>query len=128
MVFADPPYVDARPSLYPRSLTTRDHARLAAALRSLDGPWLATYDDHPAVHDLYRGCRIETPTEHSRTGAEVVITPAWLPVGAVHAQPQQTTIYRMFFGAAITHIFPIPTAIVGKLHGGRIFNSTRTVC
>lgn len=93
MVFADPPYVDAGPSLYPRSLTTRDHARLAAALRSLDGPWLATYDDHPAVHDLYRGCRIETPTERGRTGAEVVITPAWLPVGAVRAQPRQTTIY-----------------------------------
>lgn len=93
MVFADPPYVDAGPSLYPRSLTTRDHARLAAALRSLDGPWLATYDDHPAVHDLYRGCRIETPTERGRTGAEVIITPAWLPAGAVRAQPRQTTIY-----------------------------------
>ena len=74
-------------------LRSRDHARLAAALRSLDGPWLAAYDDHPAVHDLYRGCRIETPTERGRGGAEVVITPVWLPVGAVRAQPRQTTIY-----------------------------------
>ena len=35
---------------------------------------------------------------------------------------------RMSSGAVITHIFPTPTAIVGKWHGGRIFNSTRTVC
>lgn len=32
-----------------------DHGRLAERLRVLPGRWIATYDDHPDVRELYRG-------------------------------------------------------------------------
>lgn len=52
-LFVDPPYIVEGNGLYTHGMSMDDHARLAAALRACPAPWLLTYDDHPAVLDLY---------------------------------------------------------------------------
>lgn len=52
-VFADPPYVAMGNRLYERGMNSGDHLRLSEALRGLESPWLATYDAHPWIRELY---------------------------------------------------------------------------
>jgi DNA adenine methylase len=60
LFYLDPPYYQAGPALYQFSFAPSDHERLARILRRESRPWLLSYDDHPAVHELYRGwSRIE---------------------------------------------------------------------
>lgn len=80
-VFADPPYFDVGDSLYRAKCPSRDHARLAAALKALPGPWAATYGDHPGARRLYAGCLIEPlamrhTAAASKAGEELLIGPA----------------------------------------------------
>jgi DNA adenine methylase len=53
--YLDPPYYAAGPQLYQFPFTPDDHVRLARHLRGESRPWLLSYDDHPVIHDLYRG-------------------------------------------------------------------------
>lgn len=55
-IYLDPPYVDKARWLYEWSFDSREHACLAAALSS-DAPysWLLSYDDTPAIRELYTG-------------------------------------------------------------------------
>jgi DNA adenine methylase len=55
LFYLDPPYYVAGPQLYQFPFTLDDHARLARLLRRESRPWLLSYDDHPAIHDLYGG-------------------------------------------------------------------------
>lgn len=50
-LYIDPPYIEAGPGLYVHG--SPDHTGMAAMLRSR-GDWLLSYDDHPAVRELYR--------------------------------------------------------------------------
>lgn len=52
-VFADPPYIREGGRLYANAFTEPDHHRLAAALNQCPAHWVATYDDEPAVLELY---------------------------------------------------------------------------
>lgn len=60
MFYLDPPYYQAGPALYQFAFSPADHQRLARLLRHESRPWLLSYDDHPAILDLYRNwSRIE---------------------------------------------------------------------
>lgn len=50
-VYADPPYVEQGPSLYPHAFSPSDHQRLADHLREASYPWVPTYDDQPVARD-----------------------------------------------------------------------------
>lgn len=53
------PRLHAQPALRDLcTFTDSDHARLAASLRSIKGRFLLSYNDHPLIRRLYRGCRI----------------------------------------------------------------------
>lgn len=55
-LYIDPPYLAAGNSLYLNAFTHRDHAELAATVRSFpDGNWVVTYDDAPYIRRLYEG-------------------------------------------------------------------------
>jgi DNA adenine methylase len=88
-IFLDPPYVPIGPySDFKRYTRTQfceaDHADMAALARELadkDCHVLITNSNHPLVHDLYRGYRIEVvPTKRNvnskgsgRAGEDVII-------------------------------------------------------
>ena len=48
-----PYYVKGTEHLYTNSYENGDHAQVAAALASVTQPWLVTYDDAPAIRELY---------------------------------------------------------------------------
>jgi DNA adenine methylase len=54
LFYLDPPYYEAGEQLYLHSLQEADHRRLAAALREMPANWVLSYDDHPAVRELYQ--------------------------------------------------------------------------
>lgn len=58
--YCDPPYYDTED--YRHNFADADHARLAAALRKVKGKFLLSYNDHPAVRKLYRGCTLRAIT------------------------------------------------------------------
>ncbi|WP_422084990.1 DNA adenine methylase [Variovorax sp.] len=55
LVNIDPPYFDKGPELYTSFYTAADHASLAKAVRGITKPWMLTYDDVPAIRQLYGG-------------------------------------------------------------------------
>lgn len=58
LVYCDPPYYDRNSRLYLDSYSAEDHARLARYIRSeVAHRWIVSYDAHPNVLSLYRGCR-----------------------------------------------------------------------
>lgn len=58
LVYCDPPYYDRNSRLYLDSYTADDHTRLAHHIRSnVHHPWIVSYDAHPNILSLYRGCR-----------------------------------------------------------------------
>ncbi len=70
--FCDPPYLET--SGYRARFVDRDHDALAARLRRIEGKFLMTNSDVPAVRSLYRGCpmtvlRGQLAVEHSHTRA-----------------------------------------------------------
>lgn len=71
--FIDPPYIEQGNSLYTCKMSLEDHAELAHALtgRYKDARWVATYDDHALVRELYRGFPIfEIPTTYHANRAK----------------------------------------------------------
>lgn len=68
-VYCDPPYYKAGNELYHTTQWRHsDHVRLWQHLSSMDN-WLLSYDDHPAVRNLYTGWNIGTiPMKYSAGG------------------------------------------------------------
>lgn len=78
-VYLDPPYFTKGSQLYLNHYTAADHAALATHLcGKARFPWVLSYDDVPAIHDLYAGLRqIRFSLGYSvrdwRIGSEVLI-------------------------------------------------------
>ncbi|KDA04514.1 DNA methyltransferase [Microbacterium sp. CH12i] len=65
LVYADPPYYDKGSYLYLNSFTDTQHAELAEALNApSSAKWILTYDDVPAIRDLYSDRRSQTFSLH----------------------------------------------------------------
>ena len=60
MIYCDPPYYQKGSQLYRFSMTDADHKRLARLLLYSRAMWLASYDDHLVIRQLYAGCCIES--------------------------------------------------------------------
>jgi DNA adenine methylase len=54
VLYVDPPYFDKGDTLYVNHYKPLDHARVSKALRSINSPWILTYDDVDGVRILYR--------------------------------------------------------------------------
>ena len=52
-LYLDPPYYEKGQELYQHGFTHDDHVRLAKSLKNTSQPWLLSYDDHPAIRELY---------------------------------------------------------------------------
>lgn len=52
-IYADPPYYKAGPQLYKHSFGDAEHRRLAESLRACRASWVLSYDDQPAIRQLY---------------------------------------------------------------------------
>ena len=53
--YFDPPYVQKGPGLYRSSFDEKKHRSLAAAIKSCEFSWFATYDADDLVDELYNG-------------------------------------------------------------------------
>lgn len=79
LLYVDPPYLVQGDRLYLDSLTEKDHADLAAILRTTPLRWLLTYDaDKRVTEQLYKGFRcVEFNILHTaqiqRTGVEYAV-------------------------------------------------------
>lgn len=77
--FIDPPYVGCKTKSY-AAWTLADVGKLRAVLDGIRGRWLATFNDMPAIRDIFHGCDI-TAVERGRgikTGFryhEIIIRP-----------------------------------------------------
>lgn len=58
-VYLDPPYVEKGGMLYKHSMCDSEHDRLAKHVLKLRCKWMVSYDDHPLVRGLYKGCDIQ---------------------------------------------------------------------
>jgi DNA adenine methylase len=65
VLFLDPPYFGDK-NLYRYDFDGDDHERLADLLRQTPHDWLMTYEDHPAVWELYEGWATIRPLYQSR--------------------------------------------------------------
>lgn len=80
-VYLDPPYYEKGAELYLNRYTHKEHEALAEYLhRSAAFPWIMTYDNVPAIRDLYRHFRqtefsLDYSAYERRTGREVLIYP-----------------------------------------------------
>ena len=65
LVYADPPYYEKGSYLYLNSFTDRQHAELAEVMNvPSSAKWVLTYDDVPAIRDLYSDRRVQTFSLH----------------------------------------------------------------
>jgi len=53
--YFDPPYYDKGDLLYTNHYGHEDHVEIAGAVRNISYPWIVTYDDVPAIANLYSG-------------------------------------------------------------------------
>ncbi len=68
--YIDPPYYE-REMLYERDKVAAfdQHEELAKLLREVQGKWLLSYNDHPAIRELYKGFTIDVVnTRYSVSG------------------------------------------------------------
>lgn len=59
--FCDPPYLDTYG--YEETFTLSDHCRLCASLSAIEGRFLMTVNDHPAIREMYSAFVIEEAKE-----------------------------------------------------------------
>lgn len=57
IVYLDPPYYRSGAKLYYNAYRPSDHATVYNVLRSLEAPWVVSYDDVAEIRELYRGVR-----------------------------------------------------------------------
>jgi site-specific DNA-adenine methylase len=66
LLYADPPYRRAGPSLYRHAFTDDDHSRLADEVRVCPARWYVSYDNDPLIRKLYDAHNIvEIPNRHN---------------------------------------------------------------
>jgi DNA adenine methylase len=69
-LYLDPPYYGCE-YLYDMKIGTEEHTLLRDMLRGFTGKFALSYNDHPAIRDLYRNFRIEIlETRYSALGIE----------------------------------------------------------
>ena len=64
MFYLDPPYIGAE-KYYESPFCMQDHHRLKSVLSQIKGRFILSYNDHPLVHEMYAGSRIEGITRPS---------------------------------------------------------------
>lgn len=77
LIYLDPPYFGAGRHLYLNAYRPGDHVRVRDRIAALRCPWLVSYDDVPAVRELYRGysfrrVRLLHTARSTRLGNEVI--------------------------------------------------------
>jgi len=62
LFYADPPYMVTleKPGYYQHEMTEEQHVLLRDMLMAIQGRFILSYDDHPRVWELYKGCNIQT--------------------------------------------------------------------
>ncbi|SDH53930.1 DNA adenine methylase [Microbacterium sp. 77mftsu3.1] len=78
LAFVDPPYLREGNRLYSQGMDQAGHQRLADALNATTARWVLTYDDEPAVLDLYPERRvlsyaIRNTANRARTAREYAV-------------------------------------------------------
>ncbi|MBI2727423.1 MAG: DNA adenine methylase [Polaromonas sp.] len=78
LVNLDPPYYEKGSELYTSFYKTEDHSTLAHAVEKIDRRWMVTYDDAPAIRQLYaRFPRFTSDLNYSaqvkRVGTELLV-------------------------------------------------------
>ena len=74
----DPPYFVKGSTLYTNFYNPEDHQHIANVLNELERPWILTYDNSPAIQELYNKHRqyrfnINYSAAHKRIGTELLI-------------------------------------------------------
>jgi DNA adenine methylase len=74
----DPPYFQKGSSLYTNFYTSEDHKLLADKITTLKKPWLLTYDNEPAIIELYKAHRkkefnLNYFAQTKRVGTELMV-------------------------------------------------------
>lgn len=64
LFYLDPPYIGAE-KYYESPFCMQDHHRLKSVLSQIKGRFILSYNDHPLVHEMYAGSRIEGITRPS---------------------------------------------------------------
>lgn len=54
VLYLDPPYYIKGKQLYKNSYTHEDHKKIAKTMRTIRGNWIVSYDDVPAIRELYK--------------------------------------------------------------------------
>lgn len=91
-VYLDPPYYRKGAELYMNRLTHKEHVELAMYLRRPKRfSWILTYDDVPAVREMYAGCRqssirLSYSAYERRQGSELLVYSDTLTLPAAAAQ------------------------------------------
>lgn len=85
LFYLDPPYYEKGQHLYTNFYRHDDHVEIAGLVRTLERPWVVSYDDHAAVRRLYRGFRsrrysLGYSARDRRDGREVMFFSEGLPV------------------------------------------------
>lgn len=53
--YFDPPYYNKGGLLYTNHYKHDDHQKMAGVIKKLSSPWIVTYDDVPAINEIYSG-------------------------------------------------------------------------
>jgi DNA adenine methylase len=78
LLYIDPPYFGEGNGLYQCGMSVADHKRLQELLKETDHVWIASYDDHPHIRELYDWANIRE-IEHfystsKKSKKELIIT------------------------------------------------------
>ena len=76
-IYLDPPYYKKGSSLYMNYFQERDHVELRDALRTINKPWIVSYDNNEFILNLYENyARISyqlSQCTSNRVGEEVIV-------------------------------------------------------
>ena len=75
----DPPYFSKGSALYTNFYKPKDHVKVASTILNLEHPWMLTYDNNPAIRDLYISHRqnlfnLNYSAQEKRIASELLIT------------------------------------------------------
>jgi DNA adenine methylase len=78
VMYIDPPYYEKGSQLYKNAYRKSDHERIASRVAMLPNPWFMTYDNVPAIRELYtENTSVELDIGYSvqtkRRGSEILI-------------------------------------------------------
>ena len=78
LINIDPPYYVKGKGLYQNFFEHDDHFELSNVIRTLDRPWIVTYDNAPEIIDIYRDMKptsfdLTYTAQEKKQGSEVII-------------------------------------------------------